>query len=181
MAALLRNVFFFFNRNASIAENVPILKSVCFWLGCNSSHVSTWAHILIVLKWASPSSFATRLCDKMCFNMAACNCLHLQIGRQTWFHVQNEENKKRWRESNKQRINGKIYRFDYLHFYFANWITFASGIRWQNSIRCLLIRSNQMSSDKQSSDIQRFRTNWIILFCRVSLQTRTMFKIELSN
>lgn len=102
------------------------------------------------------SVYPNWLCiHKIRLNMADCNCLHSQIGRQTflvcnahahdfpseWERVQTNQPTDRsfpsfslpssssfcLHSNYKQRINGKNHRFDYLHFYCTNQITCTPG------------------------------------------------------
>lgn len=130
----------FHHDDKSIAENVPISKSVC----CRLVE-ATWAYNLMVCEWASSLVKYTwiwltvivyihKLADSVFFlSWLALICARACAGIRSL-------------ESNKQRINGKNYRFDYLHFYFAklNYICIRYVYSMTNTVK-VYARCNQMS------------------------------------
>lgn len=126
----------------------------------DSSHVSV--HFEYTIGRTNCHRFDYR---KIRLNMADGNCLHFQIGRQSrgFFCVFCMRTA---RPRTLNRINnelmGKNYRFDYLHFYFANWITFPSGIL-DGTIKQSRTEQSKSNIVEQKSQSNRIKS----LNCRI--------------
>lgn len=147
-----------FSNDKSIAPNIyNNFQCVCFWL-----IRATWVCILSTLLAAATAIASIIVKYAWIWLMVIVYISKLADSREVFFVFCMRTARPRTLNRINNELMGKNYRFDYLHFYFANWITFTSGILDGT------IKQSRAEQSKSNIVQQKSRSNRIkSLNCRI--------------